>query len=94
MGFGDATSAREETLRTEIGLTLEENGDIRDLMTGETYIDRRLAMLYRVAFPFTGEWVKYEFPVASGRSGILTQISMLSMFSHPGRSSPTERGWR
>ena len=28
----------------------------------------------------------------SGRSGILTQISMLSMFSHPGRSSPTKRG--
>jgi len=92
-GSAMATSAREETLRTVIGLTLHDSGDIRDLMTTrQTYIDRRLAMLYGVAFPFTGDWVKYEFPAESGRSGILTQISMLSMFSHPGRSSPTKRG--
>jgi hypothetical protein len=49
-------------------------------------------VLYRVPFPFTGDWVKYEFPADSGRSGLLTQISMLAMFSHPGRSSPTKRG--
>ncbi len=92
-GSAMATSAREETLRTVIGLALHENRDIRDLMTTrETYLDRRLAVLYRVPFPFTGEWAKYEFPPDSGRSGILTQISMLSMFSHPGRSSPTKRG--
>jgi hypothetical protein len=92
-GSGMATSAREETLRTVIGLALHDNGDIRDLMTTrQTYVDRRLAVLYRVPFPFTGDWVKYEFPADSGRSGILTQISMLSMFSHPGRSSPTKRG--
>jgi hypothetical protein len=92
-GSGMATSAREETLRTVVGLALHENGDIRDLMTTrQTYIDRRLAVLYRVPFAFTGDWVKYEFPADSGRSGILTQISMLSMFSHPGRSSPTKRG--
>jgi len=92
-GSAMAASAREETLRTVIGLTLHDNGDIRDLMTTrQTYIDRRLAMLYGVAFPFTGDWVKYEFPAESGRSGIPTQISMLSMFSHPGRSSPTKRG--
>ena len=92
-GSAMATSAREETLRTVIGLTLRDNGDIRDLMTTrQTYIDRRLAMLYSVGFPFSGDWVKYEFPAESGRSGILTQISTLSMFSHPGRSSPTKRG--
>lgn len=92
-GSGMADSAREETLRTVIGLALHDNGDIRDLMTTrETWIDRRLAVLYRVPFPFTGDWVKYEFPADSGRSGILTQISMLAMFSHPGRSSPTKRG--
>ena len=92
-GSAMATSAREETLRTVIGLALHDNGDIRDLMTTrETYLDRRLAVLYRVAFPFTGDWVKYEFPAESARSGLLTQISMLSMFSHPGRSSPTKRG--
>ena len=92
-GSGMATSAREETLRTVVGLALHENADIRDLMTTrQTYLDRRLAVLYRVPFPFSGDWVKYEFPADSGRSGLLTQISMLSMFSHPGRSSPTKRG--
>jgi hypothetical protein len=34
----------------------------------------------------------YEFHDGDGRSGIVTQASMLSMFSHPGRSSPTKRG--
>ncbi len=92
-GSGMGDSAREETLRTVIGLALHDNGDIRDLMTTrQTYIDRRLAVLYRVPFPFTGDWVQYEFPADSGRSGLLTQISMLAMFSHPGRSSPTKRG--
>ena len=92
-GSAMATSAREETLRTVVGLALHDDGDIRDLMTSrQTYIDRRLAVLYRVPFPFTGDWVKYEFPASAARSGILTQISMLSMFSHPGRSSPTKRG--
>ena len=92
-GSGMATSAREETLRTAVGLTVHDNRDIRDLMTTrETYLDRRLAVLYRVPFPFTGEWAKHEFPADSGRSGLLTQVSMLSMFSHPGRSSPTKRG--
>jgi hypothetical protein len=92
-GSAMADSAREEALRTVMGLALHENGDIRDLMTTrQTYIDRRLAMLYSVPFPFSGDWVKHEFPAESGRSGILTQISMLSMFSHPGRSSPTKRG--
>lgn len=92
-GSAMADSAREETLRTAIGLTLHDNADIRDLVTTrESYLDRLLAVIYRVPFPFTGDWVKYEFPADSGRSGILTQISMLSMFSHPGRSSPTLRG--
>ena len=92
-GSAMADSAREETLRTVIGLALHDNADIRDLMTTrQTFIDRRLAVLYRVPFRFTGDWAKYEFPPEAGRSGILTQVSMLSMFSHPGRSSPTKRG--
>jgi hypothetical protein len=92
-GSGMADSAREETLRTVIGLALHDNGDLRDLMTTrQTYLDRRLAVLYRVPFTFSGDWVKHEFPADSERSGVLTQISMLSMFSHPGRSSPTKRG--
>jgi hypothetical protein len=92
-GSAMADSAREETLRTAIGLTLHDNADVRDLVTTrKTYLDRLLAVIYRVPFPFTGDWVPYEFPAETGRSGILTQVSMLAMFSHPGRSSPTLRG--
>ena len=92
-GSAIANSAKEETLRTIIGLTLKENGDVRDLMTTrKTYVNRNLAAIYQLPFSFTGEWVPYEFPADSGRSGLVTQTSMLAMFSHPGRSSPTKRG--
>ena len=88
-----AASAREETLRTTLDLSLHENGDMRDLMTTpKTYINRNLAAIYGVPFNFDGDWVPLAFAPEDGRSGIVTQISMLSMFSHPGRSSPTERG--
>lgn len=92
-GSAIANSAKEETLRTMIGLTLKENGDVRDLMTTKkTYINRNLAAIYQLPFSFSGDWVPYQFAPDSGRSGLLTQISMLAMFSHPGRSSPTKRG--
>lgn len=86
-------SAKEETLRTAINLTLRENGDVRDLMTTrKTFINRSMAALYDVDFTFDSDWMPYEFSKDSGRSGIVTQVSMLSMFSHPGQSSPTKRG--
>jgi len=92
-GSAIANSAKEETLRTMVGLSLKENGDVRDLMTTKnTYINRNLAAIYQLPFSFSGDWVPYQFAPDSGRSGLLTQVSMLSMFSHPGRSSPTKRG--
>jgi len=92
-GSAIANSAKEETLRTMVNLSLKDNGDIRDLMTTKkTYVNRNLAAIYQLPFSFTGEWVPYEFSKDSGRSGLLTQVSMLAMFSHPGRSSPTKRG--
>jgi len=90
---GVADSAKEETLRTAIDLTLKRNGDMRDLMTTRrTFINRTLASIYGVPFKFNSDWMPYEFPEDAGRSGLLTQVSMLGMFSHPGRSSPTKRG--
>jgi hypothetical protein len=90
---GIAASAREETLRTTVDLALRDNGDMRDLMTThKTFLNRNLAAAYQLPFPFKGDWVEYDFKPDAGRSGVLTQVSMLSMFSHPGRSSPTKRG--
>ena len=88
-----AAAAQEETLRTVMDLGLKSNDDIRNLMTTQkTYINRVLASIYDVPFDFHGEWMPHQFPEAAGRSGLVTQVSTLSMFSHPGRSSPTERG--
>ena len=92
-GGAMAPSAKEETLRTVINLALRENGDIRELMTTrKTFINRSLAAIYDVDFSFDDDWMPYEFSRDAGRSGIVTQVSMLSMFSHPGQSSPTKRG--
>jgi hypothetical protein len=88
-----SASAREETLRTTIALTLKQGGDFRDLFTTrKTFINRSLAWVYDVPYNLSGEWMPYEFRDSDGRSGILTQAAMLGMFSHPGRSSPTKRG--
>jgi len=88
-----AASAREETLRTTMDLVLKNNGDFRELFTTrKTFINRSLAWVYDVPYNLDGAWMPYEFHDGDGRSGIVTQVSMLSMFSHPGRSSPTKRG--
>jgi hypothetical protein len=86
-------SAKEQTLRTIIALLVRDKRDYRDLFTAnETFINRPLAAVYRIPFASSSEWAAYTFPQSSGRSGILTQIGFLSLFSHPGTSSPTKRG--
>ena len=37
-------------------------------------------------------WVPYEFPDGHVRAGLLGRATFLSLFSHPGASSPTLRG--
>ncbi|HXI92537.1 MAG TPA: DUF1592 domain-containing protein [Blastocatellia bacterium] len=86
-------SAKEQTLRTTIDLLVNKRLDYRDLFTSnEAFINRPLAAVYKVPFASSGEWVRYTFPQSSERSGILTQIAFLSLFAHPGISSPTKRG--
>jgi hypothetical protein len=86
-------SAREQVLKTIIDLLVNQKRDYRDLFTSnDTFINRPLAAVYKVPFLSTGEWTRYTFPQPSQRSGILTQIAFLSLFSHPGTSSPTKRG--
>lgn len=86
-------SAREQTLKTIIHLLVRERRDYRDLFTSnDTFINRPLASVYRVPFASSSAWAPYTFPAHSERSGILTQVSFLSLFAHPGTSSPTKRG--
>lgn len=88
-----ADGAMEQTLKTTIELLIAQKRDYRDLFTSnEMFINRPLASVYNVPFLSASDWVPYTFPQSSERAGILTQVSFLSLFSHPGSSSPTKRG--
>jgi hypothetical protein len=86
-------SAKEQTLKTMIELLVRNRRDYRDLFTSnETFINRPLASVYRVPFASSSDWAPYTFPQSSERSGFLTQVAFLSLYAHPGSSSPTRRG--
>lgn len=83
----------EQTLRTVVDVLLTNDGDYRDLFTTRrTFLTRALGAVYRVPVAEKTDWVPYEFPEDSPRTGLLTQPSFTATFSHPGRSSPTLRG--
>ena len=91
--------AREQTMRTIVDHLLIKDADYRDLFNSrETFLTPALAALYGVPIPIKQElggqtpWVRYEFPAEHARVGLLGQVTFLSLFSHPGASSPTLRG--
>lgn len=84
--------AKEQTLRTIIA-HLTRDADYRELFTTtESFMTRRLGVVYRVPVPEPDGWQAYEFPEDAGRAGILSHISLNALHSHPGRSSATLRG--
>ncbi len=91
--------AREQTLRTISHHLLNNNADYRELFDSrETFLTPALAALYGVPIPIRQElggrvpWVAYTYPEDHVRVGLLGQATFLSLFSHPGASSPTLRG--
>ena len=87
------TDAREQTLRTIVAQLVDRNGDYRDLFTTrKTFLTNDLAAIYGVPLNNPDRWTPYEFAPNSARGGLLTQISFLALYAHPGRSSPTRRG--
>jgi hypothetical protein len=88
-----AESAREQTLKTLVDHLITRKRDYRDIFTTrDTFLDRSLAAIYKVPYLGDGDWVSYTVPEDLEAAGILTQAGFLSLFSHPGRSSPTKRG--
>jgi len=88
-----AESGKEQTLKTMVDLLVTKSGDYRDIFTSrDTFIDRSLASIYQVPYLGDGGWTPYTFADDSDRAGVLTQLTFLAVFSHPGRSSPTKRG--
>ena len=88
-----ASDAQEQTLRTIVAHLVNDRGDYRDLFTTRaSFLTRPLGIIYRMPVATRNGWEKVEFPAESQRSGILTDLSMLALHSHPGRSSATLRG--
>lgn len=86
-----ATDAREQTLRTIVDHLVTKGGDYRDLYTTrDTFISPALAIVYGETAP--AGWTPFTAEEGSPRAGLLSQISFLSLHSHPTRSSPTLRG--
>jgi hypothetical protein len=91
--FAIAEAAQEQTLRTLVDHLITRNGDYREIFTTpNTFINRPLAALYDVPFLSANDWMPYKYPDDADQAGVITQAAFLSMFSHPGRTSPTKRG--
>lgn len=88
-----ANDAKEQTLHTIVDLLVTQDGDYRDIFTSrKTFLTRNLGMVYRVPVETRDGWEAHVFPAGDERAGLLSQISFLSLHSHPGRSSATLRG--
>ncbi|GGB87349.1 hypothetical protein GCM10011494_02120 [Novosphingobium endophyticum] len=86
--------AQEQTLRTIVNHLVTEDADYRDLFTTrETFLTRPLGVIYRTPVPTRGDWEHVVFANDANRAGIQSHVSFLALHSHPGRSSPTLRGY-
>lgn len=84
--------AKEQTLRTIVS-HLAQGLDYRSLFTTpESFLTRRLGVVYQVPVPTSVGWEPYRFEDDSGRAGLLSHVSFNALHSHPGRSSATLRG--
>lgn len=89
-----ATDAQEQTLRTIVEHLITEQGDYRELFTTrDTFLTRSLGVIYRTPVPTRGGWDAVTFDESANRAGIQSHVSFLALHSHPGRSSPTLRGY-
>jgi hypothetical protein len=89
-----AQDAQEQTLRTIVEHLITNEGDYRDLFTTrDTFLTRNLGIVYRTPVPQRGEWVPVTFAPSANRAGIQSHVSFLALHSHPGRTSPTLRGY-
>lgn len=88
-----ADSAEQQMIRTLVDHLVVQARDYREIFTTrDTFLNRSLAAVYQVPFVSDEEWAPYTFPESAQRAGIFSQIGFLSLYAHPGSSSPTVRG--
>jgi mono/diheme cytochrome c family protein len=72
---------------------LREDLSTLELLDGKfTFVNERLAKLYGLDGVKGDEFRKVPLDPARGRAGLLTQASILTVTSNPGRTSPVKRG--
>lgn len=72
---------------------LREDLSTLELLGGQfTFVNERLAKHYGLAGVMGDEFRKVSLDRATGRAGLLTQASILTVTSNPGRTSPVKRG--
>ncbi len=72
---------------------LREDLSTLELLGGQfTFVNERLAKHYGIAGVNGDEFRKVPLDGARGRAGLLTQASILTVTSNPGRTSPVKRG--
>lgn len=85
----------EQALRLILDHLMVRQEDYRTLFTtNQTFVNRALGLLYRTRVPVqaaSDQWLPYAADPQT-QAGLLTSISFLTSHSHPGRSSPTQRG--
>ena len=75
------------------GSILREDRGVLDLLTANyTFLNERVALHYRIPNVLGSEFRRVELPEESRRRGILGQGSILTITSHPNRTSPVLRG--
>lgn len=86
-----------ESMRRESELFLraliEEDRSVRELVSSDfTYVDERLARHYGIAGVTGNEFRRVSLPPDSGRGGVITMASVLTITSVPTRTAPVLRG--
>mgnify|MGYP002632698679 CR=1 FL=1 len=86
-------AAREETLLGIEHLVFDLEGDFRGIYTTRTtFVDRKLASIYNIRAPAREGFGQTELPEDGIRVGLLGQVSVMALASHPVSSSATLRG--
>ncbi len=95
--FPDFDAALRNSMQRETELFFqsivrEDRGALELLTADYTFLDERLARHYGIAGVKGTEFRRVELPAGSMRRGLLGQASILTVTSHPDRTSPIVRG--
>jgi hypothetical protein len=94
--FGDFSDDLKRDMRRETELfcqaIIREDRSVLDFLDGDfTFVNDRLARHYGIADVSGSEFRRVSLGGTS-RAGVLTQASILTLTSNPGRTSPVKRG--